>query len=83
MLYCTYSHVGGLIYNSWITHIKKGSKERGHKHTLHGGDVGALDVVFELLNLFLEFVGGDFFVLCDQMSTKRPKRKQVTDQQQV
>lgn len=32
--------------------------------TLHGGDIRALDVVLEFLDLLLEFVGGNQFILC-------------------
>ena len=31
--------------------------------TLHGGNIGALDVVLELSNLLLELVQGDLLVL--------------------
>jgi hypothetical protein len=36
---------------------------KGVKHTLHGGDIRALDVVLELCELFLKFVEGDELVL--------------------
>jgi hypothetical protein len=37
--------------------------EEGQLLTLHGGDIGALDIVLELGDLFLQVVQGDLFVL--------------------
>jgi hypothetical protein len=39
------------------------AKNKRAKHTLHGSDVRALDVVFELGNLLLQIVEGDLLIL--------------------
>jgi hypothetical protein len=38
--------------------------ENSDQRTLHGGDIRALNVVFELGDLLLKFVEGNLLILC-------------------